>query len=83
MSPNLESTSQRGAERAPQAASIVASRLSASPYRELRNIRCDYHDGVLTLRGRLPLFFHKQLAQQACAGFGNEVRIEDQIEVAN
>ena len=80
MSPHFDTATS---ERAPQAASIVASRLSSSPYRELRNIRCEYHDGVLTLRGRLPLFFHKQLAQQACAGFGKEVRIEDQIEVAN
>lgn len=68
---------------APQAAGIVARRLSTSPYRELRNIRCEYHDGVLTLRGRLPLFYHKQLAQQAFVGFEKVVRIEDQIEVAN
>ena len=70
-------------EPAPQAADIVASRLGASPYRELRNIRCEYHDGVLTLRGRLPLFYHKQLAQQAFVGFEKVVRIEDETEVAN
>jgi hypothetical protein len=68
---------------APQAAGIVASRLGASPYRELRNLRCEYHDGVLTLRGRLPLFYHKQLAQQAFVGFEEVVRFEDQIEVAS
>jgi osmotically-inducible protein OsmY len=48
---------QHEIERAAQAA------LRRSSYLWIRDVECQYDDGVLTLRGRLPSFFLKQMAQ--------------------
>ena len=40
-------------------------RLQARGYEELRSITCEYHEGMIILRGRLSSFFLKQLAQEA------------------
>ena len=42
--------------------------LHASAYRSLRQLRCDYRDGVLTIQGEVPTFFLKQVAQTIAAG---------------
>lgn len=55
--------------------------LRNSPYRPLRKILCECQWGVLLLRGRLPSFYHKQLAQQAVAGVKGVSRIVNEIEV--
>src|SRR5688572_9874443 len=44
-------------------AETVQSRLQMSPYRSLQRLRCDYYEGVLALRGEVPTFFLKQVAQ--------------------
>jgi hypothetical protein len=36
--------------------------LARSPFIAIRSIRCEAHDGVLTLRGRVPSFYLKQIA---------------------
>lgn len=36
--------------------------LERSPYLPLRSVRCDVHNGVLTLRGRVSSFYLKQMA---------------------
>ncbi len=41
--------------------------LQRSSYLAIRRVECRYRDGVLTLRGRLPSFFLKQVAQTAVA----------------
>jgi len=40
------------------------SRLRNSGYQELRLVSCDFHEGVLTLRGQVSSFFLKQVAQE-------------------
>ena len=40
-------------------------RLKMAPYLPVRNVSCEYDDGVLILRGEVPTFFEKQLAQEA------------------
>jgi osmotically-inducible protein OsmY len=57
-------------------------RLHGHSYLALRDISCDYHDGVLTLRGRLPTYYLKQRAQEAVAGIGGVKRVANEIEVA-
>jgi osmotically-inducible protein OsmY len=37
--------------------------LNNSHYMELRRLACDFHDGVLTLHGRVSSFYLKQVAQ--------------------
>jgi hypothetical protein len=55
--------------------------LSRSPYRSLRGVSCEFHRGVLFLRGRLPSFYQKQLAQEAVAGLHGVSQVVNEIEV--
>jgi osmotically-inducible protein OsmY len=57
------------------------SRLQASPYLPLAKVTCDYEDGVLLLRGRLPDFYHKQLAQHAVAEIPGVTQVVNDTEV--
>ena len=41
--------------------------LRSSPYSALKHVSCDCQGGVLVLRGRLPTYFLKQIAQEAVA----------------
>ena len=34
-----------------------------SPYRRLGQLMCEHHEGVVIIRGRLPSFYLKQIAQ--------------------
>lgn len=44
-------------------ASEAHRRLAASRYGELSRVSCDFHEGVLTLRGRVSSYYLKQIAQ--------------------
>jgi osmotically-inducible protein OsmY len=57
------------------------SRLRAHSYLALKNISCDYRDGVLTLRGCLPTYYLKQVAQAAVGQLDGVQRIVNEIEV--
>ncbi len=56
--------------------------LRSNPYLALKNVSCDLLDGVIVLRGCLPTFYLKQVAQEIVAhqvkGVG---RLDNQIEV--
>jgi hypothetical protein len=55
--------------------------LQGQPYRALRHVSCEYRDGTLILRGRLPSYFLKQMAQAAVARVPGVERILNHIEV--
>ena len=55
--------------------------LLQSPYPLLRNVACRCRRGVLFLRGRLPNYYHKQLAQEAVRRVAGVTRIVNQIEI--
>jgi osmotically-inducible protein OsmY len=59
----------------------VRNQLLDNPYRALRRVEWDYRDGVLTLTGRLPSYYLKQLAQVAVAGVAGVEQVVNQIEV--
>jgi hypothetical protein len=61
--------------------SAVLLRLKRSPYRELRGIDCDFHEGVLSLRGRVPSFYLKQVAQTLITDVDRVVEINNRLEV--
>ena len=63
-------------------AQIAEERLRKNSYFTLRNVRCTCRGGVLYLRGRLPTYYLKQLAQRTVAPVEGLTRIENQIEVA-
>lgn len=55
--------------------------LAASPYLPLRTLTCYVHEGVLTLRGRVPTFYCKQLAQSLVSALEGVEEVNNQLEV--
>lgn len=60
---------------------LAQKRVHSKPYLALKNVSCDFQDGVLVLRGWLPSYYLKQIAQEAVAGMDTVHRIENRIEV--
>lgn len=58
------------------------SRLRRSGYPELRLIACEFHQRVLTLRGRVSTFYLKQVAQTAVSDLADVGEINNRLEVA-
>jgi osmotically-inducible protein OsmY len=56
-------------------------RLLDSPYFALRDVGCVYRDGVLTLRGSLPSYYLKQVAQAVVAEAEGVTMVVNQIKV--
>jgi osmotically-inducible protein OsmY len=55
--------------------------LRSNSYLALKNITCVYHEGVLTLRGCLPSYYLKQIAQTAVSRISGVDRVVNEIEV--
>ena len=59
----------------------IERELRHSSYSAIRNLSCEYDGGCVTLRGRVPTYFLKQIAQ-ACVGRLEGVdRIVNGVEV--
>lgn len=63
-------------------AALVSDRLAESAYFVLRNVWCDYHEGVLCLRGRVPSYFLKQVAQTIACQVNGVEECMNRIEVS-
>jgi osmotically-inducible protein OsmY len=59
----------------------VHKRLNSTGYRSLSLVRCQFHNGTLTLKGEVPSYYHKQIAQEAIRKIGNVTAIENKIDV--
>lgn len=68
-------------DRGPDIEEAARIRLQHSPYRALRRVTCDFLDGTLTLRGSVPTFHYKQLAQVSILGLLGVKRIINEIDV--
>jgi osmotically-inducible protein OsmY len=66
---------------APNIARLAQKRLQESSYSELRNIDCDFAEGVLILRGRVSSFHMKQVAQVIAARVDEVESLINQLEV--
>jgi hypothetical protein len=55
--------------------------LRESPYPEIRGVSCRFHEGVLTLRGQVPSYFLKQIAQTVVGGMDDIGEVNNQVEV--
>ena len=60
---------------------LAESRLKTPPYKVLGEVNCRFDDGRLTLVGRVPSHYHKQLAESAVAQF--VAQRDDVREVVN
>jgi osmotically-inducible protein OsmY len=64
-------------------ADIAQAALRNSSYIELQNVSCDYSGGILTLRGRVPTYYLKQLAQATVADVPGVLEVHNRVEVAS
>ncbi len=61
---------------------VIAQRqLRESAYYSIRSVRCDFHEGVLTLRGCLATYYLKQVAQTLVAKVEGVQLINNRVEV--
>ena len=59
----------------------IARRLKESPFAAVRRLKCEFRDGVLTLSGRVPTYYTKQIAiSLACNSAGVDI-VVDRLEV--
>lgn len=60
------------------------SELLGSSYRCVRNVACQIRNGVLTLHGQVPSYFHKQVAQTVVSQrLSGTVLIDNQLRVVD
>jgi len=57
------------------------SRLRKSGYPELHLVSCEFHGGVLTLRGRVSTFYLKQVAQTLIRGLDGVGAVNNRLDV--
>ncbi len=75
----IKETQQISADR--RIAEAASERLRSSPYFPLRVVRCECRQGVLTLAGRVPSYYHRQMAHAHLRDLAGVNRIEDQLQV--
>ena len=56
-------------------------RFRASSYVALRSIKCEFHEGVIVLRGRVASYYLKQLAQEMVRNLAGIGAILNVVEV--
>lgn len=57
--------------------------LGSSAYTSLHTVFCEYHHGVLTLRGRVPTYFMKQVAQMLVNRIRGVEHVDNRIYVVD
>ena len=62
-------------------AGIAQQVLRQSSYFELRDVSCEFSGGILTLRGRVPSYHLKQLAQASVVDVPGVVEVHNRVEV--
>ena len=63
-------------------AGAVSDHLRQSPYPALHGVSFEFRRGVLFLRGRLPSYYHKQLAQETVSRVQGVGQVVNETEVA-
>ena len=59
----------------------ATQRLQASPYYGLRSLHCEFHEGILVIRGRVRSYFQLQMAQEAVRNLCGAELILNAVEV--
>ena len=58
-------------------------RLAKTGYQTLRSVECSFRDGRIILRGEVPSYYHKQLAQESMRNAPHVTQIVNHIEVVS
>lgn len=70
------------AQREQEITAHINAELGNSSYYAIRRVLCEFRDGILILRGQVPSYFLKQIAQTVVRrGSNGSVRIDNQLEV--
>ena len=64
-----------------ETADEARQRIRSQPHLAFHRIWCEYAGGRLFLRGQVPSFYHKQLAQEAIAEMESVDQVVNEIEV--
>jgi len=64
-----------------EVAALAQECLEMSGHRALRNVSCQFHEGVLTLRGSVPTFYHKQMAQTCVRDLARVEIVDNRLDV--
>ncbi len=76
------SLAARRAEVRPALELAVQAELRKSPYAAIRAVSCELSEGTLTLRGSVPSYYLKQVAQRLALGrLGGVAAIENRLQV--
>jgi osmotically-inducible protein OsmY len=62
-------------------AQAARTRLQRTPYAIIRRLNCDCRGTILVLRGELPSFYYKKLAQEAVGGIQGVTQVVNEVEV--
>ena len=80
MSTATEHTDQNHPHSVERAARL---RLARTAYQTLRSVECSFRDGRIVLRGEVPSYYHKQLAQESMRNAPHVTQIVNHIEVVS
>jgi BON domain-containing protein len=58
-------------------------RLAEAGHQPLRAVECSFRDGRIVLRGEVPSYYHKQLAQESIRNSPHVTQILNHIEVVS
>ncbi|MGA2620388.1 MAG: BON domain-containing protein [Thermoguttaceae bacterium] len=72
---------EQEASKANRVVSLAKDRLLQEPHLTIQRIWCEFDGEQLFLRGQVPSFYHKQLAQVAVADMEEVDRVINEIEV--
>ena len=61
--------------------SEILRQLQASPFAAIKELRCDFHEGVAILRGKVPTFYTRQIAQTLVKNVAGVEQVDDRIVV--
>ena len=67
--------------RGDDVAEAARRRLLGQSHLAIQRIWCEFRNGQLFLRGHVPSFYHKQLAQTAVAGLESVEKVVNEIDV--
>lgn len=70
-------------QAAPSVGDIAQRRLRESPYFFLKSLNCTFHDGVLTLRGQVPISQLRQFAESIVWRVDGVRDVVNRIEVCD
>jgi osmotically-inducible protein OsmY len=59
----------------------ISAAVQRSPYLSHRNLRIESHEGRVTLRGVVPSYYQKQMAQEALRRVAGVAEIANHLEV--